>query len=98
PCGVPVGWDRMARSVRPPWKRSNPRKRAGKASTHLSPGQKAAAKARARRAGRHYPNLVDNMAMASKTRKAKTAKKRTAKKKSTRGAATKKKSSKKRSG
>jgi Domain of unknown function (DUF6321) len=56
----------MARSSRPPWKRPNPRKRAGKASIHLSPGQKAAAKASARRAGRPYPNLVDNMRMAAK--------------------------------
>ena len=75
----------MARSARPPWKRTNPRKRAGKASTHLSPEQKAAAKARAERAGRRYPNLVDNMAIASKkpsakTRKTKATKKRRAKK------------------
>jgi hypothetical protein len=65
----------MAKSARPPWKRSNPRKRAGKASKHLSPGEKSAARARARRAGRRYPNLVDNMRMASK----KKTKKRTAK-------------------
>ncbi|MCP3401231.1 DUF6321 domain-containing protein [Bradyrhizobium sp. CCGB20] len=62
----------MARSPRAPWKRQNPRKRAGKASKHLSPAQKSAAKARARRAGRRYPNLVDNMRMAAKkTSKAK---------------------------
>src|ERR1700712_1788966 len=59
----------MARSPRAPWKRPNPRKRAGKKSTHLSPAKKAAAKARARRAGRSYPNLVDNMRMAAKTKK-----------------------------
>lgn len=40
-----------------PWKRPNPRKRTGKASEHLTPAKKAAAKARARRAGRPYPNL-----------------------------------------
>ncbi|MBB4375969.1 hypothetical protein GGD66_001350 [Bradyrhizobium sp. CIR48] len=68
----------MARTPRAPWKRSNPRKRAGKASKHLSPAQKSAAKARARRAGRRYPNLVDNMRMAAK----KTSKKKTAKKSS----------------
>jgi uncharacterized protein DUF6321 len=56
----------MARSERPPWKRPNPRQRAGKTSTHLSPAQKSAAKAAARRAGRSYPNLVDNMRVASK--------------------------------
>ncbi len=56
----------MAKASRAPWKRQNPRKRAGKASKHLSPTQKSAAKARARRAGRRYPNLVDNMRMAAK--------------------------------
>jgi Domain of unknown function (DUF6321) len=55
----------MARKARAPWKRPNPRKRAGKASKHLTSAKKAAAKARARRAGRRYPNLVDNMRMAS---------------------------------
>lgn len=74
----------MARSARTPWKRENPRKRAGKASKHLSPAKRAAAKARARRAGRPYPNLVDNMHMAAK--KTKTTKKSAKKspKKSTR--------------
>jgi hypothetical protein len=83
-----------------PWKRPNPRKRAGKASKHLTPAKKAAAKARAKRAGRPYPNLVDNMRMA-KSAKKKTAKKSvkkagktTAKKKTTKKA-TKKKASKK---
>lgn len=83
-----------------PWKRPNPRKRTGKASKHLTPAKKAAAKARAKRAGRPYPNLVDNMRMA-KSAKKKTAKKSvkkagktTAKKKTTKKA-TKKKASKK---
>ena len=76
----------MAKSSRAPWKRPNPRKRAGKKSKHLSPAKKAAAKASARRAGRPYPNLVDNMRMASK------AKKKSAKKTGT------KKSAKKRAG
>ena len=65
----------MAKKARVPWKRSNPRKRAGKKSKHLTPAQKSTAKARARRAGRPYPNLVDNMRMASKASKKKTAKK-----------------------
>ena len=56
----------MAKASRSPWKRANPRKRAGKASKHFSPAQKSAAKARARRAGRRYPNLVDNMRVAAK--------------------------------
>jgi hypothetical protein len=86
----------MAKSARAPWKKSNPRKRAGKKSRHLTSSQKSAAKARARRAGRSYPNLVDNMRMASKakkTTKKKTAKKGTAKK--TKRAAAKKKTAKK---
>jgi Domain of unknown function (DUF6321) len=70
----------MARAPRAPWKRSNPRKRAGKQSRHLTPSQKSTAKARARRAGRPYPNLVDNMRMASKAKKKKAAKKSPAKK------------------
>jgi hypothetical protein len=50
-----------------PWKRPNPRR------THkkLSSKAKSAARARARRAGRHYPNLVDNMSAAKKSRKKK---------------------------
>ncbi|MFN5408100.1 DUF6321 domain-containing protein [Bradyrhizobium sp.] len=55
----------MARTPRAPWTKPNPRKRAGKASTHLTPAEKATAKARARRAGRRYPNLVDNMRVAA---------------------------------
>ena len=79
----------MAKASRSPWKRQNPRKRAGKASKHLSPAQKSAAKARARRAGRRYPNLVDNMRMAAK---------KTSKSKSSKAKALKtKKSAKKRS-
>ncbi|WP_441237169.1 DUF6321 domain-containing protein [Bradyrhizobium sp. 930_D9_N1_4] len=73
-----------------PWKRANPRKRAGKASKHLTSAQKSAAKKRARRAGRRYPNLVDNMRMAAKkTTKAKASKKKSAKKKSKRKSAKK---------
>jgi hypothetical protein len=59
----------MATARPAPWKRPNPRKRAGKASKHLSPAKKSAAKARARRAGRPYPNLVDNMRMAARKTK-----------------------------
>ncbi|MEC3887700.1 DNA-binding protein [Xanthomonas campestris] len=51
-----------------PWKKPNP----AKASRPLSAAQKTQAKARAKAAGRSYPNLVDNMAVAkqSKIRKA----------------------------
>ncbi|WP_172134569.1 DUF6321 domain-containing protein [Bradyrhizobium aeschynomenes] len=82
----------MARTPRAPWSKANPRKRAGKASTHLTTAEKAKAKARAKRAGRRYPNLVDNMRVAAKkAAKTKTSgRKRTAKSKTTkttRGAA-----------
>lgn len=43
------------------WDKKNPNKK----STPLTPAQKASAKARAKKAGRPYPNLVDN-AWASK--------------------------------
>lgn len=44
------------------WDTPNPKKK----STPLKPAQKAAAKAAAKRAGRPYPNLVDNMRAAKK--------------------------------
>jgi hypothetical protein len=47
----------MAKATTPPWKKKSPNKK----SKPMSPGQKAAAKARAEKAGRPYPNLVDNM-------------------------------------
>ena len=42
------------------WDKKNPKK----TSKKLTPAQKTAAKARAKKAGRPYPNLVDNMAVA----------------------------------
>lgn len=56
----------MATSSRKPWNRSNPRKQAGKPSKRLTSEQKATAKARAKRGSRPYPNLMDNMRVASK--------------------------------
>jgi hypothetical protein len=47
------------------WDTKNPKKK----SSSLSPAQKRAAKARAKKAGRPYPNLVDNAAMARKKKK-----------------------------
>ena len=38
------------------WDKPNPKKK----STPLTPAQKARAKARAKAAGRPYPNLIDN--------------------------------------
>jgi hypothetical protein len=42
------------------WDKKNPKK----TSTKLTPAQKSSAKARAKKAGRPYPNLVDNAAVA----------------------------------
>ena len=47
---------------KPVWEIKNPAKKSKK----LSPAKKAAAKASAKRAGRPYPNLVDNMNAAKK--------------------------------
>lgn len=47
------------------WDKKNPKKK----STPLTPAQKAKAKARAKAAGRPYPNLVDNAAVAKKSTK-----------------------------
>ena len=50
-----------------PWKRPRP---AGKKHHTLSAAQKAKAKATAKKAGRHYPNLIDNMRVAKSKKKA----------------------------
>ena len=42
---------------KPVWETKNPKKKSKK----LSPAKKAAAKASAKKAGRPYPNLIDNM-------------------------------------
>lgn len=42
--------------AKPIWEKKNPNKK----SKPLTPGQKSAAKARAKKAGRPYPNMVDN--------------------------------------
>ena len=47
-----------------PWKKERP-KGLGKPKP-LSSGQKASAKAAAQKAGRPYPNLIDNMRVAAK--------------------------------
>ncbi len=49
----------MTTSDKAPWKRPDPRSTSR--STPLTDRQKAAARDRAERAGRRYPNLVDNM-------------------------------------
>ena len=44
------------------WDKKNPKK----TSKKLTPAQKSAAKARAKAAGRPYPNLIDNAAVSKK--------------------------------
>jgi hypothetical protein len=52
----------MVKKQAPVWKKKNPRKK----STPLTPAQKARAKAAAKRAGRPWPNAVDNIAASRK--------------------------------
>jgi len=52
----------MAASKKPVWERPAPKG----PSKKLTPAQKASAKTRAKKAGRKYPNLVDNMNAAKK--------------------------------
>ena len=49
------------------WEKKNPVRE----HKHLTEAQKTEAKARARRAGRKYPNMVDNMAVLHTKRKKK---------------------------
>lgn len=56
----------MATTRTAPWNKKNPKKKSGKATTHLTASKKAGAKRAARKAGRPYPNLVDNMKAARK--------------------------------
>jgi hypothetical protein len=55
----------MNSTTTPVWDKKNPKKK----STKLTPSQKAKAKASAKKAGRPYPNLVDNMNAAKKKKK-----------------------------
>ena len=52
----------MAEKKKMVWDTPNPKKKSSK----LTPAQKKSAMARAKKAGRPYPNLVDNMAAARK--------------------------------
>jgi hypothetical protein len=72
----------MTANKRPPWKRPNPKSKAG-TSTKLTPAQKRTAKATALKHGRPYPNLVDNMAMAKAAARSKRPAKPRARSKST---------------
>jgi hypothetical protein len=52
-------------SKKAPWDRPSPVTKGKQPAKHLSPAQKKHAAARAKKAGRPYPNLVDNMAETS---------------------------------
>lgn len=52
----------MSKKKKQVWDKKNPKKKSEK----LDSSEKAEAKARAKKAGRSYPNLVDNMAVAKK--------------------------------
>lgn len=49
-------------TTKPVWEKKNPKKKSEK----LSSSEKSEAKARAKKAGRPYPNAVDNIAVARK--------------------------------
>lgn len=55
----------MPRKAADPWEKPAPKKTR---PTKLSPKSKASAKAAAKKAGRKYPSLVDNMNAAKKQR------------------------------
>jgi hypothetical protein len=55
----------MKSTTTPVWQKPNPKKK----STPLTSTQKAQAKASAKKAGRPYPNLVDNVNAAKKKSK-----------------------------
>lgn len=50
---------------KPIWEKKNPKKKSKK----LTPSQKAEAKRRAKKAGRPYPNAVDNVAVSRKSKR-----------------------------
>lgn len=58
-------YDAKTSTTTPVWDTKNPKQKSKK----LTPAQKTEAKSRAKKAGRPYPNLVDNMAVARKKKK-----------------------------
>ena len=58
PCVAGLSFAMTTKPKSKPWMKSNPKK---KAPTKLTKASKTAAEARARKAGRPYPNLIDNM-------------------------------------
>lgn len=56
-------------AAKTPWDRENPKRADGRKTTHLTPSEKATARRSAKKAGRPYPNLVDNMRVAAKKKR-----------------------------
>jgi len=65
---------RKTSTAKAPWKRPRPKKAK---HTKLSGKSKRAARSRARKSGRRYPNLVDNMRAAREQRARKKTRKKT---------------------
>ena len=65
PQGRPTSWCTVMANKKEVWDTPDPSKKDKK----LTPEQKSEAKARAKKAGRPYPNLVDNMAVSKKGKK-----------------------------
>jgi hypothetical protein len=61
-------------AAKPPWKRQRPSTK--KKSVRLTAEWRHKARERARRAGRRYPNLVDNMWAASQRKKSRSSAKK----------------------
>ena len=59
----------MATKRKPVWDRPAPKKVAKRKTQKLTAAQRAHAKARAERAGRRYPNLIDNIHEAAAAKK-----------------------------
>lgn len=85
---------RKTAGAKAPWDKGNPKARSGQPTQHLTPQQKATAKRAAKKAGRPYPNLVDNMHAAADAKKP-AAKKAAAKKAAAKKAPAKKAAAKK---
>lgn len=58
-------YDAKTSTTTPVWDTKNPKQKSKK----LTPSQKTEAKSRAKKAGRPYPNAVDNIAVARKKKK-----------------------------
>jgi hypothetical protein len=61
PVHLPLRWEMTASKKKVPWEKASPKKTK---HTKLNAADKKKAKASAKKAGRPYPNLVDNMKVA----------------------------------